>query len=202
MSNVMKTLGQLYDANNQSVAPIKIKRPNPVVDYGAQIEADFVNARTSLANSMTQYTKSKTNKLNSLAGNVVNDGVNGGYTPQPTNSKGYDYVSKIESGGSYTAKNPNSSAYGKYQHLDATRAALAKQMNVSVDYLRTPNGQEAGQQHLVNEQRSQLKGLGLPDSADNMLAIHQMGYPDFKKWKAGTLSTADKSKLNHLYSYK
>jgi len=78
MSNVMKTLGQLYDANNQSVAPIKIKRPNPVVDYGAQIEADFVNARTSLANSMTQYTKSKTNKLNSLAGNVVNDGVNGG----------------------------------------------------------------------------------------------------------------------------
>ena len=200
MSNVMKTLGQLYEANNQQIAPIKIKSAGVVEDYGKKLEQDFVNAKTTLANSMAHYTKSKTNKMNSLAGNVVNDGVNGGYTP--TNSKGYDYVSKIESGGSYTAKNPNSSAYGKYQHLDATRSALAKQMNVSVGYLRTPNGQEAGQQHLVNEQRSQLKGLGLPDSADNMLAIHQMGYPDFKKWKAGTLSTADKSKLNHLYSYK
>ncbi len=104
-----------------------------------------------------------------------------------------NYIAKVESGGSYTAKNPNSSAYGKYQHINATRQRVAKQLGITDTQAKTPQGQEAVQRALETEYKQQIAGLGKTVNNESMLAIHQMGYPMYKRAVEGKLTTADKT---------
>ena len=186
MQNLIQSTLAAMQRPQPQYGQIKIQGTQPVSLYGDTLRA---KSKAYTAQSLATLKRAETRQLNGkVKSNVVSTTIN-------------DYVAGIESKGSYTAQNPNSTAYGKYQHLDATRSALAKRLGVTVDYLKTPQGQEMAQSALVTEQKSQLSGLGLPATNDNMLAIHQMGYPDFKKFKAGTLNSADVAKVSHLYSY-
>ena len=106
---------------------------------------------------------------------------------------GYDPegIAAIESNGRYDAKNPKSTAFGKYQHIIATTRAVAKRLGISVEEARTSKGQERVQRALENEYTVHIKGLGLKVNQQNMLSIHQLGYPTFKKAVKGLLTAGD-----------
>ncbi|RKY56469.1 MAG: hypothetical protein DRP93_01340 [Candidatus Neomarinimicrobiota bacterium] len=112
----------------------------------------------------------------------------------PSGSGALGYIAGIESGGTkdpYTAKNPASSAYGKYQVIDDTNNTVANRLGITPAQARTPQGQEAVGKNLETEYRQQLKGLGLQDTQENMLTIHQLGYPRAKRVFQGNATPED-----------
>ena len=60
----------------------------------------------------------------------------------PGLSRFMDAIGQVESGGSYTAKNPTSGAYGKYQIMPSNWPAWAKQYLGSSTAKQTPANQE------------------------------------------------------------
>ncbi len=89
------------------------------------------------------------------------------------------YIDQFESTGSeskkYTAHNKGSGAYGKYQHLPSTTTKAARATGKSVEYLKTPAGQEEAQGWLLNENIDELKRRGIPVTGANVYGIHQQG---------------------------
>lgn len=86
-----------------------------------------------------------------------------------------EIIARIESNNSYTAKNPTSTAYGKYQFLRGTNSYYAKKMGVSSSYLRTPEGQELAMDVMLRDNASVLRKHGLPVNTTNLYVLHQQG---------------------------
>jgi len=115
---------------------------------------------------------------------------------QPTDAAIDDYIVKTESGGSYTAKNPTSSAYGKYQVTDATNEAVAKRLGMTPEEARTPTGQERVYEELKKEYTQTLNSLGVPITAGTMYAVHQLGSPRATRYFTGNLTSKDIKVMN------
>lgn len=82
-------------------------------------------------------------------------------------------------------------AYGKYQHLGSTTRAIAKQTGKSFEWLRTPEGQEFAQAHLIKQNRAAMKKAGIPVTPSNYYVFHQLGAPRAKRFFSGKLTAKD-----------
>jgi len=97
-----------------------------------------------------------------------------------------------ESGGDYNAKNPTSSASGKYQILDSTYADIAKNTGKSVQWLKTPEGQEfAMSEYLYPQYEKTLVSLNQEVNEENIYTVHQLGSGRATRYFNKTLTGKD-----------
>jgi len=100
-------------------------------------------------------------------------------------------IAKVESRGSYTAKNPNSTAYGKYQFLKSTYDEASKALGKSVEELRTPQGQELAMEWLVAKNAKELEAKDIDATAFNVYGAHQQGVTGFERILKGKATEQD-----------
>ena len=99
----------------------------------------------------------------------------------------FTYVTGKESKGTggYTAQNPNSTAYGKYQFLEKRAKELWKEAGFThpmVHGEQTPDEQDAMWDLQKKYLRNRAISYGQVDSAENMYIIHQLGPGGSKKY--------------------
>lgn len=97
----------------------------------------------------------------------------GGISPEYMNA-----VRSKESGGNDAAKNPLSSATGRYQIIDSTWAGLVKrhpELGLTIDGRGDPAQQELAMMALTKESAEFLGSRGLPATGTNLYAAHFLG---------------------------
>ncbi|MCJ2107847.1 hypothetical protein MKK70_21200 [Methylobacterium sp. E-041] len=108
-----------------------------------------------------------------------------------------DYLATMrakESGGNDDAKNPNSSATGRYQFTTDTWNGLARKYP---DLGLTPNGrsdpaqQERAAQAFTNDNAKALTSAGIPITPGNLYVSHFLGEAGGPKFIAGAMSNPD-----------
>ncbi|MFC6790572.1 hypothetical protein ACFQE0_13745 [Methylobacterium komagatae] len=105
-----------------------------------------------------------------------------------------DTVRGVESGGSDTAKNPNSTATGRYQFTQDTWNGLARKYP---DLGLTPNGRtDAGQQDramqaFTKDNSDALSRAGIPITPGNLYVSHFLGEAGGPRFIAGATSNPD-----------
>ncbi len=105
-----------------------------------------------------------------------------------------DTVRGVESGGSDTAKNPNSTATGRYQFTQDTWNGLARKYP---DLGLTPNGRtDAGQQDramqaFTKDNADALTRAGIPITPGNLYVSHFLGEAGGPRFIAGATSNPD-----------
>lgn len=119
------------------------------------------------------------------------------YTDDQTNA----VISKLESGGDTTARNPNSSASGKYQFIKSTFEGVQRNNpdlpKVSWEQFQKDAGaQEQYQQALVKENTSALERNGLEVNPANQYIVHFAGAPK----GTALLKAKDEEKLGDYLS--
>lgn len=85
---------------------------------------------------------------------------------------------RSESGGNDNAKNPNSSATGRYQFLDSTWQGLAQQhpeLGLTPDGRNDPAQQERAMKAFTMDNARQLKGAGVGVNPGTLYAAHFLG---------------------------
>ena len=83
-------------------------------------------------------------------------------------------IAGAESGGNYKAKNPDSSAYGKYQFIDATWIDAQKALGRPLDR-NSVKDQEDAQAWLLAFNTKYLKKKGIEPNAKNLYMVHFLG---------------------------
>ena len=109
-------------------------------------------------------------------------------------------IAKLESGGDTTAKNPNSTATGKYQFVRSTFEGI-KQNNPNLpslsfeEFQKNPDAQELYQKALLDENTKSLQKYGLDITPTNQYIMHWAGAPK----GSALLQAKDEDQLgNHL----
>ncbi len=111
------------------------------------------------------------------------EGPNGGQYGIDTGNANRDYLVGIESGGSSTAQNPNSSAYGLFQQTDQIRNTAIKRGWVSdMNEARSEAGQKRINHNMEKENKMFLDDWGVPLNRDTNLTMHQLGANDSKSF--------------------
>lgn len=85
---------------------------------------------------------------------------------------------RSESGGNDAARNPNSTATGRYQFLEGTwndLAARHPQLGLTPDGRTDPNQQERAMKVFTQENARTLKGSGIPVNPGTLYAAHFLG---------------------------
>lgn len=99
-------------------------------------------------------------------------------TPDDAMSAYMASTAQSESGGSNTAKNPNSSATGKFQFLEGTWNDLARQnpdLGLTPDGRTDPAQQERAMKVFTAQNAKQLAGAGIPVNPGSLYAAHFLG---------------------------
>lgn len=113
----------------------------------------------------------------------------------PSNYKGIkDYIAKIESRGSsnpYNAKNPNSSAKGKYQFTNIMVKDLNQKLGITRKDLKSPKVQEQVMEYLIGEYKEALDKWELPNTKENIFVLHNLGLTGGVKALRGTYEPSD-----------
>ena len=113
----------------------------------------------------------------------------------PSNYKGIkDYIAKIESRGSsnpYKAKNPNSSAKGKYQFTNIMVKDLNQKLGITRKDLKSPKVQEQAMEYLIGEYKEALDKWELPNTKENIFVLHNLGLTGGVKALRGTYEPSD-----------
>lgn len=113
----------------------------------------------------------------------------------PSNYKGIkDYIAKIESRGSsnpYNAKNPNSSAKGKYQFTNIMVKDLNQKLGITRKDLKSPKVQEQAMEYLIGEYKEALDKWELPNTKENIFVLHNLGLTGGVKALRGTYEPSD-----------
>lgn len=125
-------------------------------------------------NSLAQSEENVGQQLNDVAFNM-------GSSPESdTTVQGYiAKVAQAESGGSNTAKNPNSSATGKYQFTSGTWTRIKSQYpELNLGDRTDPVSQDKAMAVLTKENSSALSESGIPLTDGNLYAAHFLGAQD------------------------
>lgn len=96
----------------------------------------------------------------------------------PTLDAYFKSIQAAESGGNDAARNPNSSATGRYQFTDATWQGLAQQhpeLGLTPDGRTNPAQQEKAIRAFTNDNIGALRSKGLPVNPGNLYASHFLG---------------------------
>ena len=112
-------------------------------------------------------------------------------------SNSHDFIANIESSNSYTAKNPNSSAYGKYQFLKSTYSNAAKALGMTYDQVRTPEGQEKAMNWLRGQNRTSLNKYNIPINNFTEYGAHQLGAAGFNRAYKGKPTAKDLTNMRN-----
>lgn len=175
---------------------------NPDIDAKTGLEAVGLMSTpyTEQQNNVRDYdrgvvefdTTAAETKRNNMMGDLqyytAADGSQKVYDPYRSGMYDPNSIIQTESGGSITAKNPRSTAYGFAQVLDDTNASVSKRLGFTPEYGRTPEGQKLVWAELQREYKQQLGSMNLPVNNENMLSLHQLGLPDFIEFQKGKLS--------------
>ncbi len=130
---------------------------------------------------MYKYQSQQQHALNYDFLNQPNSGTaTGKYDGKYNHMSDSDYYKKlasIESGGSgdYSALNKGSGAYGMYQFIPSTLKGMAKSMNKSEGYLRTPQGQEEMVRSFTSANERGLRNAGIEVNNFTRYMAHQQG---------------------------
>lgn len=112
-----------------------------------------------------------------------------------SNYKGIkDYIAKIESRGSsnpYNAKNPNSSAKGKYQFTNIMVKDLNQKRGITREDLKSPKVQEQAMEYLIGKYKEALDKWELPNTKENIFVLHNLGLTGGVKALRGTYEPSD-----------
>lgn len=108
-----------------------------------------------------------------------------------SNKEIIDYITSIESGGDYKARNKESSAFGKYQILRGTMVEKAKELGLSLHEAKRPEGQEQVMNSLLSDYKERLKQFDLPITKENMFVLHNLGQTRGIRILRGTYSDSD-----------
>ena len=108
-----------------------------------------------------------------------------------SNKEIIDYITSIESGGDYKARNKESSAFGKYQILKGTMVEKAKELGLSLHEAKRPEGQEQVMNSLLSDYKERLKQFDLPITKENMFVLHNLGQTRGVRILRGTYSDSD-----------
>lgn len=112
-----------------------------------------------------------------------------------SNYKGIkDYIAKIESRGEsnpYNAKNPNSSAKGKYQFTNIMVKDLNQKLGITRQDLKSPKVQEQAMEYLIGEYKEALDKWELPNTKENIFVLHNLGVTGGVKALRGTYEPSD-----------
>lgn len=108
-----------------------------------------------------------------------------------SNKEIIDYITSIESGGDYKAKNKDSSAFGKYQILRGTMVEKAKELGITLNEARKPEGQEQVMNSLLSDYKERLKQFDLPVTKENVFVLHNLGQTRGVRILRGTYSDSD-----------
>lgn len=92
------------------------------------------------------------------------------------------------SGNGYTAFNEGSKAYGKYQFIPDTAAALSERLGLKGDEWKTPENQEKLMQLHTTDNMLGLQRKGLPTDLFHIYGAHQQGLTGFSNILAGKLT--------------
>lgn len=110
---------------------------------------------------------------NALPGNTQRMG-----NSDPAMSAYYQNARAAESGGNDLAKNPNSTATGRYQFLESTWNGLAKQypeLGLTPGGRTDPVQQERAMERFTQDNARALSGAGIPVNPGNLYAAHFLG---------------------------
>lgn len=145
---------------------------------------------------LDQQEKSGADESRKLFGEVAKDLFGGSGTSQPASSAGIsstaspingtdvgnsDYFTAIraaESGGNDNAKNPSSSATGRYQFIDSTWNGLSKkypELGLTPDGRTDPEQQERAIRAFTKDNADALSGAGIAATPGNLYAAHFLG---------------------------
>lgn len=121
--------------------------------------------------------------LNPSGGNPIDSLVGGSHqavanAEDPMLAAYFANTRRAESGGNDMARNPNSSATGRYQFLDATWADLAQrhpELGLTPDGRNDPAQQEAAMKAFTMDNARQLKGAGVGVNPGTLYAAHFLG---------------------------
>ena len=108
-----------------------------------------------------------------------------------SNKEILDYITGIESGGNYLAKNKSSSAFGKYQILRGTLVEKANELNISIAEAKKPAGQEKIMNSLLSDYKNRLNKFDLPVTKENLFVIHNLGQTGGIRVLKGTYTDSD-----------
>ncbi|GJD43990.1 hypothetical protein AFCDBAGC_1852 [Methylobacterium cerastii] len=99
-----------------------------------------------------------------------------------------------ESGGNDTAKNPTSTATGRYQFTGQTWAGLARkypELGLTADGRTDPAQQEKAMQAFTNDNARVLTSKGIPITPGNLYVSHFLGEAGGPRFIAGAMSNPD-----------
>lgn len=99
-----------------------------------------------------------------------------------------------ESGGNDAAKNPNSSATGRYQFTTDTWNGLARKypdLGLTPNGMRDPAQQERAMQAFTSDNAKALTAAGVPITPGNLYVSHFLGEAGGPKFIAGAMSNPD-----------
>lgn len=100
----------------------------------------------------------------------------------------FDKLIEIESTGSYTAVNPTSGAYGKYQFIPSTLNQYANRLGMSEQEAKSPAGQEQIFRAFTNDNIAGLEAANIPVTTSSIYLAHQQGLNGLKQIMDGTIS--------------
>ena len=98
-------------------------------------------------------------------------------------------IGKVESADDYTAVNPTSGAYGKYQFIPSTAKEYATKLGLEGDSWKTPENQEKMFSAFMADNVRGLQSKNLEVNPFTVYGAHQQGLTGFSNIMAGNLTS-------------
>lgn len=146
-------------------------------------ESGLAASLNNLSDAASGFRPAKPDTLSPKTSPIPDDRPFASLTPED-----YDRLIKIESGGSYTAENKDTKAYGKYQFLPRVAAAYSARLGFTGDEWKKPENQERMYRLYSNDNIKGLQKKGLPIDAFSMYGAHQQGVKGFSEIMSGNIS--------------
>lgn len=100
----------------------------------------------------------------------------------------FNKLISIESANNYSALNPTSKAYGRYQFIPSTASSYATKLGIPLDQWKTPENQDKMFKAFTEDNIKQLKSYGIPITPFSIYGAHQQGAKGFSGIMSGKLS--------------
>ena len=156
---------------------IQLRNPNYDNVVNAMAQTNNANGLSSNSYTPTYVTPQRPDE--SMVLEMLNKQAqdNSPYKGSPAVPGSYlDKLSSVESGGSYTAENASSGAYGRYQFLKSTATPYLEKRNMNwQDFKANPKLQDSIYKEYEDNNRRGLTNAGIEPTDRNMYMAHNLG---------------------------